>query len=90
MSEFKFEEPPPKARKPRFEAAQQLRENPGRWARVGSFSKRTNANSLASIIRRGASSVWAEPGDFDAVARATDGEFRVYARFLGDGGQDDE
>jgi hypothetical protein len=92
---FRFEDPPPVqpvGRRSRFaDEAQKLRENPGRWALVTVCAKRTNAGSVVRRIGQGLSACWHEPGDFEATARSMgEGDHRVYARYLGDGGHDDE
>jgi hypothetical protein len=87
MTKLKFEDPPPAKRAPRrFDlVAQELKANPGRWAVIAVFDKRPNANSTARQIRLGLTSYWQNPGDFEAVSRAVGDEFRVYARYLGEG-----
>ncbi|MGW2169168.1 hypothetical protein ACWC1C_01395 [Streptomyces sp. NPDC001705] len=87
MSEFRFEDPPP----PRhgrhgehIEAAQKLREKPGQWAIVTTCVNAGSSSSMARAIRVGARAAWKPAGDFDAVARRVDGEYRVYARYLPD------
>lgn len=91
--EFRFEDPPPAARAPRRfdEVAQRLKENPGRWAVVAVFDKRTNAGSLSRRITHGLSKCWEPAGDFEGTRRTiTKTEHRVYARYMGDGGHVDE
>ena len=91
-AQVSWEEPPPpkKALRDYSLVAQQLRENPGRWARIDSFPHATAAGRMAYVIRTGRTSYWQEPGDFEAASRAVDGQFYVYARYMGDGGHDDE
>jgi hypothetical protein len=89
---FQWEDPPPHRRAPRgYEvAAQRLRENPGRWARIEIRSQRAAAGRVAYTINAGKTQAWQEPGDFEAVSRAVGDAFHVYARYLGDEGHDDE
>jgi hypothetical protein len=93
MSVFRFEDPPPardSRRGMQQEAAKLLRETPGKWAVVTLCSNGGSARSMARTIRQGATKTWLPVGDFEAVARTVDGEHRVYARYLGDGGHADE
>lgn len=65
------------------EVAQQLREEPGRWAVVQ--EKTSHGSGLAHAINYGAVTAFRPPGDFEATYRRREGVTRVYARYLGDG-----
>ena len=92
MTELKWEEPPPAARGPLGyeETAQQLKAKPGQWAIVATFPRRSNAGTLSHNIRIGRTAAWQPAGDFEAVSRKVGEEVRVYARYLGEGGQGGE
>lgn len=68
--------------------AEQLRAHPGRWALVREVDRQSDAAGFASLIRFGRTICFEPRGDFDACTRAVDGRFRVYARYLGNGGHD--
>lgn len=88
MSDFRYEDPPPARRGPtraRTAEARKLKERPGTWGLIGTYKSRTSAASMATCIRTGRTSTWRPAGDFEAVSRSVDGEYRVYARYMGDG-----
>lgn len=68
--------------------ADKLRTRKGEWGRVAVCATATKARVMASSIRRGVSKAYEPRGDFDATHRFVDGEYRVYARYLGDDGDD--
>jgi hypothetical protein len=83
-----FEEPPRPASitasvQEQEDAARQLRARPGEWAPVTKQSSAGNAGQFAYTVRRGLRKAWLPAGEFEAVARKVDGEYRVYARFVG-------
>ncbi|CAL9367911.1 hypothetical protein [Streptomyces sp. enrichment culture] len=87
MSDFRFEEPPAPKQRPRGDqtkAAQALKERPGEWGMVTVCRNGGSSSSMARAIRKGASRTWQPAGDFEAVARKVDGEYRVYARYMPD------
>lgn len=87
MSEFRFEEPPAAHQQPRggqIEAAQKLRAKPGEWGMVTVCSTSGSSSSMARAIRVGTRTAWQPAGDFEAVSRKVDGEYRVYARYMPD------
>lgn len=67
--------------------AADLRARRGRWAVVEEFAGRLD-RGLSSKINKGAMVCFAPAGDFEAVTRRGEGVVRVYARYLGDGGDD--
>lgn len=93
MSNFRFEEPPPslnqRARQTsvHMEAAKALRRQPNRWARIKTTATAQAARNAAHQIRNGRITAYNPPGHFEAVSRTVDGEFRVYARYVGGGGR---
>jgi hypothetical protein len=92
MNCFSFEELPPAAAtrggsapsRHHMEAAARLRESPGKWAVVKKPGTSLAARAAAHQIRSGSIVAYRPAGAYDAVARAVDGEFRVYARYIGD------
>jgi hypothetical protein len=92
VTELKFEDPPPPKRAPRGfeEIAQKLKDSPGKWAVIAVYPDRSGAGSQRMRVTRGLTRPWQPAGDFEATARAIDGEYRLYARYMGDGGQGDE
>ena len=72
----------------------ELRANPGRWARVKTcpfqgyqYGKaQAGATSTASRIRRGGAKYWQPKGAFEAVSRRVNNAYCVYARYVGEGG----
>ncbi|MEU6725588.1 hypothetical protein ABZ917_17925 [Nonomuraea wenchangensis] len=89
--EIRFEDPPPPLRTwaqsepfdyPRI--ASVLCKKPGRWALIGVVGTPLRASGAAHRIRAGLVETLAIRGAFDAVARSVDGEYRVYARYLGE------
>jgi hypothetical protein len=94
MTELKWEEPPhadqrrPGGAKRHAEVAAQLKSRPGEWARVAAFDKDTRSRTYAHYIRRGGLAAYRPDGSFEAVSRTVDGEYRVYARYVGgEGGE---
>ena len=65
--------------------AEQLKGRKGAWAKVAVCSSLRMARVMASTIRLAKAKPYEPRGDFEATHRAVDGEFRVYARYLGDG-----
>lgn len=87
MSEFRFEEPPAPFQKPRGDqakAAKALMERPGEWGMVTVCRSGGSSSSMARAIRKGVSKTWQPAGDFEALARKVNGEYRVYARYMPD------
>lgn len=60
-----------------------LRERPGEWARVFTLEREGQARQYAHYIRRGGLAAFRPDGFFEAVSRTTEGECRVYARYVG-------
>lgn len=87
MSKFRFEEPPAsQLGRPssHTEAAKALMERPGEWGMITVCSTSGSSSSTARAIRKGVSKTWQPAGDFEAVARKVDGQYRVYARYMPD------
>ncbi|MER7908250.1 hypothetical protein [Streptomyces sp. NPDC096068] len=63
--------------------AKELRARPGEWAHILTFDTVGSATATAYSIRKGARKAWAPAGSFEARSRTVDGEYRVYARYLG-------
>jgi len=63
--------------------AEQLRERPREWAHVLTYPTRESASTVAYSIRNGHRSAWAPAGAFEAKSRTVNGEYRVYARYVG-------
>lgn len=88
-----FEDPPsPKNRQSsaahHSTVAAQLKERPGEWARAGAYGSYGSSASMARHIRQGHLAAYRPQGAFEAVARTVDGEYRVYARYVGEGGNE--
>lgn len=93
MTEVKWEAPPPAANGGKSIAAsaerhrglaQQLKDNPGEWAVVGTKETPALAGQNAYDIRKANLAAYRPAGSFEAVARTVDGEHRVYARYVGE------
>lgn len=90
---IRWEEPPPArgtghhATFSRYEGiAKDLTKRPGEWAVVQ--EKQGSGSGLATHIRMGQMTCFTPAGDFDACTRQIDGVATVYARYVGDGGDD--
>lgn len=88
---LRFEAPPLANRAPRGRAVEkevpaQLRAHPGEWAIIHTAQTRVGAYAMAHQIRTGILASYRPKGHFEALGRTVDGEFRVYARFVGNGG----
>ena len=59
--------------------ARQLRASPKRWALLATKAKKSQADSLAHVIRCGLVKAWQPAGDFEATIRG----LKVYARYVG-------
>lgn len=90
-----FGELPPRRRKApptrdeEERTAGELKARPGEWACVGSYVSDGSARQTASHIRTGRRACYGPAGAFEAVHRADDasGRWRVYARYVGGGGE---
>lgn len=63
--------------------AEQLRARPDEWAHILTFPTINSASSTAYSIRKATRKAWGPAGSFEAKSRTVDGEFRVYARYVG-------
>ncbi|MGW7435673.1 hypothetical protein [Streptomyces sp. NPDC054849] len=63
--------------------ADQLRTRPGQWAHIDSKGTRASAASTAYLVNNGRLGAYAPAGTFEAKSRTVDGEYRVYARYIG-------
>lgn len=88
MSEIVWEEPPNANARRNYTSSDvdALMANPGRWARLGSYRTRGSAYPMAHRIKNGLLKKWQPVGAFEAVVRPKDGEFAVYARYVGEDG----
>jgi hypothetical protein len=68
--------------------AQQLRENPGRWARIERAYKDDGGRSVSYRIRSGQLG-YGPAGDFESTYRVEGDVSYVYVRYLGDGVTDE-
>lgn len=66
-------------------AGRELMDTPGEWRHAASYFNLQTARVTASAIRRGQRSTLAALGRFEAEHRVVDGEYRVYARYVGPG-----
>ncbi|MFB4265391.1 hypothetical protein [Nonomuraea sp. GTA35] len=92
--EIRFENPPPVVTRwaksvalDYEQIAEVLVAHPGEWAFVGVTATPTRAGGAAQRIRDGVVEALAIHGQFDAASRTVDGEYRVYAKFLGEAGE---
>jgi hypothetical protein len=82
MSDIRWEDPPPIEKHTDWaEQLLPLMDHPKRWAMITSRARRDNAASVAMSLRNGRSRT--PPGRWEFASRSVDGEFRVYARYLG-------
>lgn len=86
---LRWEGPPPEVRanratyKTKWAAiAATLRQHPGEWAVIEAKATHNAASSTANAIRSGVYRDMTR-GEFEAASRAVDGEYRVYARYVG-------
>lgn len=90
MTDIIFEEPPASRRRGANvsyqDATATLKSRPGEWAIVRIAPTGNSADSTAHQIRVGILKSFRPAGHFDAVSRVIDGTFRVYARYVGTGG----
>jgi hypothetical protein len=86
---IQWAEPPPSRSHAKKEAtkwtriADELRRKPGAWAHVENKPNGHRAAQTANLISVGKYSGM-PAGQFEAVSRQVDGQFRVYARFVGE------
>jgi len=69
--------------------AQELRGRPGEWARIEKPYSETGSRKFAYKACTGRIVAFRPAGDFEAVRRFEEGQYFVYARYLGDGGGDE-
>lgn len=92
MSEIRFDGPPPAAKggtaraTRHSETAEILRARAAEWAVIDVSDRASVTHSMASAIRTARLRAYAPAGSFEAVSRKVDGEFRVYARYVGSEG----
>lgn len=88
MSDITFGELPGPAYRARntrhADDAVELREHPGQWGHVSTHATRGSAASIAHLISKGALTAYAPEGTYEATSRTVNGEFRVYARYVGE------
>jgi hypothetical protein len=63
--------------------AAKLRDRPGEWAHINTYTTPGSAASCAQQINSGRLAAYAPAGSFEAKSRTVDGERRVYARYVG-------
>jgi hypothetical protein len=85
VNEIKWEDPPPDGRSTQWsEVTDQLRARPGSWAIVAVRRSIGSASDICEKFKTARQSpAFAPAGSFEAVTRKVDGEYRVYARYLG-------
>lgn len=64
-----------------------LRDRPQEWARIQVSRSRSGADSVAHQIRNGLIPAYLPAKQYEAKARTVGTEFRVYARYVGAGGE---
>lgn len=91
MSEIRFDGPPPAPKTGtsvgtrHAKTADVLRDRAGEWAVIDVSDRASVTHSMASAIRTARLRPYAPAGSFEAVSRKVDGEYRVYARYVGTG-----
>jgi hypothetical protein len=63
--------------------AAELRARPGAWAHILTVAAQGTATSMAYMVRVARFKAYGPAGTFEARSRTIDGEFRVYARYVG-------
>lgn len=89
MSAIRWEEPPARSHGRAYDWAAigaALKAKPGQWALAVVCPNTATAGSTARYVRAGAYHALRELGRFEATARTVEGEARVYARYVGEGG----
>ena len=82
---LRWETPPPQTQGPVHNwpaIAADLQQKPGEWALIALCDTRATAGTTAKYVRES----FYEPlktGVYEAKSRTVDGEFRVYARYMG-------
>ena len=64
-----------------------LRDRPQEWARIHVSTSRSGAYSVAHQVRHGLLPAYLPARHYEAKGCTVDGEFRVYARYVGAGGE---
>lgn len=85
MSAVVWEDPPPSLSGAGNTAAirafaEELRANPGKWARYPSLPKGSGSPTRDRIVK----GHWVGGSGFEAVGRKVDGQTVIYVRFVGD------
>lgn len=82
----RFEEPPSESNAVHdwVAIASALKKRPNRWAIVAVCKNAPLAASTARYVRQSGYEALRLAGKFEAVARTVDGEYRVYARWVGE------
>lgn len=86
--DIKWEAPPTRGGGEDHGLAQELRKQPGEWARTHEFDKPNRAGAVSQQIRAGQRAGFKPGGSFESVSRTVDGKGVVYTRFVGDASQD--
>lgn len=87
MNEIKWEDPPADARRNDWAPiAAELRAHPMKWAMIAARKTIGPASDISEKVkgaRPTSPKFFQPPGSFEAVTRKVDGEYRVYARYVG-------
>ncbi|MFD6250688.1 hypothetical protein [Streptomyces roseolus] len=86
--DISWTEPKPRPIGGHAEIAQQLRKNPGQWARIERPYGHASGRSVSYRINGGGLG-YVPAGDYEATHRMEDGATYVYVRYLGDGVADE-
>lgn len=86
-----WEEPPPiegvtpfpKGQGKHFGIAKELMARPKEWAMIGTYGSRPSAAAMAHLIRKGGVAAY-PAGQFEAISRTVNREYRLYARYVGE------
>lgn len=83
MSVISWEEPPVTSLKDWVAIVAELRGQPRRWAHVATYGDSVMSGQIASQLRTGRINAAGPAGSVEAKAKKVDGEYRVYARYVG-------
>lgn len=64
--------------------AAELKANAGAWGKIGVYPTPSSSGSTANQIRTASLAAYRPAGSFEAMSRTADGEYRVYARYVGE------
>lgn len=63
--------------------AKALKDNPGAWARIGTYASPGSCGSMVVYVKKGLAKAYEPAGTFEAVSRSMDGQYHLFARYVG-------